>query len=272
MSKPQTPQTPRPAPRETEAERPDPSPPPARSRRPEPLRWAAGRVRRLPAWWPLPALAAAGALCGGAYGLLAAPQYAATSYVVAATGKDAQPGAAIGFAQAYGRIATSDSTIAYARVAAGMSARELRSRVRTETSPDSPMIAITGTSDRPGEAADIANAVADAVFVSGNQVAKNTGVQLLSFSRAIPPAEPVSPSAPLGAAVGASTGGLIGGLVLLVRPRIRQRSGEDDGAGSPAATAPPGGPAAEPVPAAAPAATSVPAPATAGSAAGKERV
>ncbi|QDY81216.1 lipopolysaccharide biosynthesis protein [Streptomyces qinzhouensis] len=220
------------------------------------MRWAAVRVRRLPVWWPLPALAAAGALCGGAYGLLATPQYAATSYVVAVTGKEAQPGAALGFAQAYGRIATSDSTIAYARVAAGMPAPELRGRVRTETSPDSPMIAITGTSDRPGEAADIANAVADAVFVSGNQVAKNTGVQLLSFSRAIPPAEPVSPSAPLGAAVGAATGGLIGGLVLLVRPRARRRSA---GTGTDVA------------PAATPAA-SVPAPATQGSAAGKERV
>ncbi|MFF3552887.1 YveK family protein [Streptomyces tsukubensis] len=269
MTKPQSPQTPRPEPREPGPERagktdrpePAPAPAPARSRRPGPLRWAANRSRRLPVWWPLPALAAAGALCGSAYGLLATPQYAATSFVVAVTGKDAQPGAALGFAQAYGRVATSDSTIAYARVAAAMSAQELRSRVRTETSPDSPMIAITGTSDRPGEAADIANAVADAVFVSGNQVAKNTGVQLLSFSRAIPPAEPVSPSAPLGAAVGAATGGLIGGLVLLVRPRARHRSaGTGTETGSAGRT--PAAPA------------SVPAPATAaqGSAAGKERV
>ncbi|MEW1544918.1 lipopolysaccharide biosynthesis protein [Streptomyces tsukubensis] len=271
MTKPQRPQTPCPEPRERGPERAgktdrpepatEPAPPPARSRRPGALRWAANRARRLPVWWPLPALAAAGALCGSAYGLIATPQYAATSFVVAVTGKDAQPGAALGFAQAYGRIATSDSTIAYARVAAAMPAQELRSRVRTETSPDSPMIAITGTSDRPGEAADIANAVADAVFVSGNQVAKNTGVQLLSFSRAIPPAEPVSPSVPLGAAVGAATGGLIGGLVLLVRPRARHRSA---GTGSGATGRAP----------AAPAPASVPAPATAaqGAAAGKERV
>lgn len=183
--------------------------------------------RRLPRWWPLPALVAAGGMCGTAYGLLATPEYAATSYVVAVTGKDAQPGAALGFAQAYGRIATGDSTIAYARVAAGMPADELRSRVRTETSPDSPMIAITGTSDRRSEAADIANAVADAVFVSSNQVARNTGVQLVSFSRAIPPAEPVSPSAPISAGVGAAVGGLIGGLVLLVRPHGARRT--DDG-------------------------------------------
>ncbi|MFI6287043.1 lipopolysaccharide biosynthesis protein [Streptomyces sp. NPDC051018] len=198
-----------------------PATPPVR----EPAR-SRGRIGRLtravPRWWPLPVGALAGALCGGVYGDLAPPQYAATSYVVAVPGKDAQPGAAVGFAQAYGRIATSDSTIAYARVAAGMPADRLRSRVRTETSPDSPMIAITGTSKRAGEAADIANAVADAVFVSSNQVAKSTGVQLVSFSQAIPPTRPVSPSLPVAAAVGASAGGLIGGLVMLVRPRPRR--------------------------------------------------
>ncbi|MGW6461834.1 lipopolysaccharide biosynthesis protein [Streptomyces sp. NPDC055078] len=193
-----------------------------------------------PRWWPLPVCVLAGAVAGGAYGVLATPEYAATGYVVAVPDKDAQPGGAVGFAQAYGRIATSDSTIAYARVAAGVPARELRDQVRTETSPDSPMIAITGTSDRSGEAADIANAVADAVIVSGNQVAKSTGVRLVSFSQAIQPAQPVSPSARLSAAVGASAGGLLGGLVLLVRPRRRARP--------------------------APAATVVPAPATSASA------
>ncbi|MFI1398407.1 YveK family protein [Streptomyces sp. NPDC020681] len=178
----------------------------------------------LPRWWPLPVCVLVGAVGGAAYGVLAPPQYAATSYVVAVPAKDAQPGAALGFAQAYGRIATSDSTIAYARVAAKVPAKTLRKHVRTETSPDSPMIAITGTATRPRKAADIANAVADAVFVSSNQVAKNTGVQLLSFSQAIPPTQPVSPSARLSAAVGASGGGLIGGLILLVRPRRPHRT------------------------------------------------
>jgi capsular polysaccharide biosynthesis protein len=186
-------------------------------------RLRAARSRPLPVWWPVPAAALAGALAGTAHGLLATPQYSATSYVVAVPAKDAQPGAAIGFAQAYGRIATSDSSLAYARVAAGMPAERLRAAVRTETSPDSPMIAITGTAARPGTAADIANAVADAVFVSSNQVAKSTGVQLLSFSQAVSPTRPVSPSAPLSAAVGLSAGGLLGGLALLVRPRRSRR-------------------------------------------------
>ncbi|GLF94350.1 YveK family protein [Streptomyces yaizuensis] len=174
-------------------------------------------------WWPVPVCAFAGAAAGAAYGVAVPPQYAATSYVVAVPTKDAPPGAALGFAQAYGRIATGDSTLAYARVAAGLPAKVLRTRVRAETSPDSPMIAITGTSRRPAEAADIANAVADAVFVSGNQVAKSTGVQLVGFSQAIPPREPASAGPRLAAAVGGAAGGLIGGLVLLVRPRRRAR-------------------------------------------------
>ncbi|MER6913691.1 lipopolysaccharide biosynthesis protein [Streptomyces sp. NPDC000594] len=205
------------------------------------LRARIGAVLR---WWPLPVCAFAGAAAGVGYGVVVPPQYAATSYVVAVPTKDAPAGAALGFAQAYGRIATSDSTIAYARVAAGLPAKVLRTRVRAETSPDSPMIAITGTSRRPAEAADIANAVADAVFVSGNQVTKSTGVQLVGFSQAIPPREPVSAGPRLGAVVGCAAGGLIGGLVLLIRPRPRPR----------------------------PAAVPLPAPAGAGDAVARERV
>ncbi|MEU1893256.1 YveK family protein [Streptomyces pristinaespiralis] len=185
---------------------------------------ARGRFRRLakitlPVWWLLPVCALLGTACGASYGLLKAPEYASTSYVVAVPAKDSDPAAALGFAQAYGRIATSDSTLAYARVAAGVPARELRDRVETETSPDSPMIAITGTSTDPDQAADIANAVTDAIFVSSNQVSKNTGVSLTLFSQAVSPDEPVSPSLPLATAVGGCAGGLLGGLALLVGPR-----------------------------------------------------
>ncbi|MGR8008716.1 YveK family protein [Streptomyces hypolithicus] len=181
--------------------------------------------RPLPAWWPLPLCALLGTACGLSYGALTTPQYAATSYVVATPTKGTEPTAALGYAQAYGRLTTTDSTLAYARVAAGIAPARLRERVQAETSPDSPMIAITGTATRPAEAADIANAVADAVFVSSNSVSKNTGVKLLVFSQAIPPTEPASPSVPISAAVGLSTGCLIGGLVLLVRPRRTRTAG-----------------------------------------------
>nr|WP_244291222.1 lipopolysaccharide biosynthesis protein [Streptomyces subrutilus] len=175
-----------------------------------------------PAWWPLPACALLGLAAGGAYGVLKAPEYAATSYVVAVPDDTTEPATALGFAQAYARIATSSSTLAYAQPRAGIAARQLRTQVRAETSPESPMIAITGTSESPAEAADIANAVADALSLSSNQAAKNTGVQLLLFNQAVAPTDPASPSAAISGAVGLCAGGLLGGLWLLARPARRR--------------------------------------------------
>ncbi|MCX5271899.1 lipopolysaccharide biosynthesis protein [Streptomyces virginiae] len=184
------------------------------------------RRRRLsaPLWWPLPACALLGLAAGGAYGVLKAPEYAATSYVVAVPDDTTEPATALGFAQAYARIATSSSTLAYAQPRAGISAAKLRTQVRAETSPESPMIAVTGTSKSPAEAADIANAVADALSLSSNQAAKNTGVQLLLFNQAVAPSEPASPSATISGAVGLCAGGLLGGLWLLARPGRARRS------------------------------------------------
>ncbi|MEU1280169.1 lipopolysaccharide biosynthesis protein [Streptomyces sp. NPDC005805] len=211
-----------------------------RTRRPRRLRtpFPAG-----PAWWPVPALALLGTAAGLAYGLVKAPEYAATSYVVAVPASGTEAGAALGFAQAYGRIATSDATLAYARRDAGLPVRELRDRVRTETSPDSPMIAVTGTSTRRAQAADIANAVSDAIVVSSNQVSKNTGVKLMTFSEAVTPNEAVSPSLPVATAVGACAGGLVGGLFLLVRPRPGRRGAGAGGTAVPGPAQPVGAPA-----------------------------
>ncbi|MCJ1679062.1 lipopolysaccharide biosynthesis protein [Streptomyces sp. APSN-46.1] len=185
---------------------------------------------RPPAWWPLPVVALLGLAAGGAYGVLKAPEYAATSYVVAVPDDTTEPATALGFAQAYARIATSSSTLAYAQPRAGLSAQKLRTQVRAETSPESPMIAITGTSKSPSEAADIANAVADALSLSSNQAAKNTGVQLLLFNQAVAPAAPASASAPVSGAVGLCAGGLLGGLWLLARPRRRAEDPVSDAA------------------------------------------
>ncbi|MFD8635295.1 lipopolysaccharide biosynthesis protein [Streptomyces sp. NPDC059533] len=186
--------------------------------------------RRVPLWWPLPACALVGLAAGGAYGVLKAPEYAATSFVVAVPDDTTEPATALGFAQAYGRIATSGSTLAYAQPRAGIGARQLRTQVRAETSPESPMIAITGTSKSPSGAADIANAVADALSLSSNQATKNTGVKLLLFSQAVAPTEPASPSAAISGAVGLCAGGLLGGLWLLARPggRTRRRPEEPE--------------------------------------------
>ncbi|MFE4635948.1 lipopolysaccharide biosynthesis protein [Streptomyces sp. NPDC056773] len=197
------------------------------------------RVRLLapPAWWPLPAAALLGLAAGGAYGVLKAPEYAATSYVVAVPDDTTEPATALGFAQAYARIATSSSTLAYAQPRAGIGVQKLRTQVRAETSPESPMIAITGTSKSAGEAADIANAVADALSLSSNQAAKNTGVQLLLFNQAVAPTDPASASAALSGAVGLCAGGLLGGLWLLARPTASRRRADETGPEAPVETA-----------------------------------
>lgn len=160
------------------------------------------RTDQLPRWWPLPACAALGLVAGSAHGVLAEPEYAATTYLVAVAKQSADPTATVGFAQAYGRLATSISTLAYAQANAGVPAVQLPRHVRTETSPDSPMIGITGTAPRPGDAADIANAVADALSLNANGAAEDTGVRLVRFSHAISPLEPTSPLLPLSAGVG----------------------------------------------------------------------
>ncbi|MGG8409311.1 lipopolysaccharide biosynthesis protein [Streptomyces sp. 12297] len=189
-----------------------------------------GRPRLLPppAWLVLPTCAALGLGAGVAYGVLKAPEYAATSYVIAVPDDTTEPATALGFSQAYARIATSQATLAYAQPRAGITAQQLRTQVRAETSPESPMIAITGTARKASTAADIANAVADALTLSSNQQSKNTGVQLLLFNQAVAPAAPASPSAPISGAVGLCAGGLIGGLALLARPRRRPE--QTDGA------------------------------------------
>ncbi|MFJ4878990.1 lipopolysaccharide biosynthesis protein [Streptomyces sp. NPDC088745] len=190
----------------------------------------------LPAWWPVPACALLGALCAGSYGMLQEAEYRSTGYVVAAPEKDASPEAALGYAQAYGRISTSDSMLSYASATAGVPAASLRARVQTETSPDAPMIAITGTSDTPAEAADIANAVADALLVNSGGMAEKTGVRLVTFTRAVAPLASSSQPVPLTAAVGACAGGLIGGILLLVRPRRPRRTSASPSVPAPAHT------------------------------------
>jgi capsular polysaccharide biosynthesis protein len=163
---------------------------------------------------------AVGLGCGLGYGLAATPQYAATAYVMVVPQRAGDDSAsATGFAQAYGRIVTSSAVLAGAQAATGTAAADLRAHVQAATSPDAPMISVTGTADRAGTAAGIADAVAASLARTGNRTAADTGVRLLVFSRATAPDSPASPSLPLSGAVGASTGGLLAALTLLVRRR-----------------------------------------------------
>ncbi|MFF9016082.1 lipopolysaccharide biosynthesis protein [Streptomyces sp. NPDC014870] len=182
----------------------------------------------------LPASVLLGAALGAGYGVVKAPQYAATSYVIVVPGEKSDPAAALGFAQAYGRVATDIAVTGDAQVWAGVSAATLRASVQAATSPDAPMISITARSATPAKAVSMADGVARALVTNSTHVSGSTGVKVVQFSRATKPVAPVSPSAPLSALVGGCAGGLLGGLALLVRP---QRAARTDARHSRQATA-----------------------------------
>jgi capsular polysaccharide biosynthesis protein len=179
------------------------------------------RRRGLPRWLPLGLGIGVGLLGGVGYGLTASPQYAATSYVMVVP-VHGDSATALGFAQAYGRVVTGSAVLAGAQATTKMSVDDLRGSVQAATSPDAPMISVTGTGSHGRTAATVANAVARSLTETGNRNAASTGVRLLVFSPAAAPTSPSSPSVTLSGAVGASAGGLLGGLVLLVRPKDRR--------------------------------------------------
>ncbi|MEW2446218.1 lipopolysaccharide biosynthesis protein [Streptomyces parvulus] len=193
--------------------------PPAPRRAPAALHRLRRGLRSLPPWSPLAAGIVAGGLLGAGYGLLATPQYTATGYVVAVPTDKSDPATALGFAQAYGRVATQLAVLGDAQMWADVPVARLEESVRTQTSPDAPMVSVTATSDDPEEAADMANAVARALTAHAAASVDDTHVELRQFARATEPAEPSSASAAVTGLVGASAGGLLGGLALLVRPR-----------------------------------------------------
>ncbi|GAA4077160.1 lipopolysaccharide biosynthesis protein [Streptomyces shaanxiensis] len=186
------------------------------------------RAKGRPSWWWLPVGALLGAVAGGAYGQLRPPEYTATSSVVAVpTGRtDADYADALGFAQAYGRVAAQLAVLGDAQVWAGVPVATLRESVQVATSPDAPMVAVSATASRPGQAVDIANAVSYALVTQANHTKDATGIRLERLARALKPSEPSSASPALTALVGASAGGLLSGLALLARPR--RTDGDDD--------------------------------------------
>ncbi|WP_314611866.1 YveK family protein [Streptomyces stackebrandtii] len=206
-------------------------------------------LRRPGRWAVLPAAVLAGAVLGGGYGALKAPQYAAVSYVIVVPAEKSDPAAALGFAQAYGRVATDIAVTGDAQVWAGVTADTLRKSVQAATSPDAPMISITARAEKPAKAVSMADGVARALVLNSTHVAGSTGVKVVQFSRATKPVAPVSPSAPLSALVGGCAGGLLGGLVLLVRPKRSSSRGEARHSRQPAAASPSTSPAAVPAPA-----------------------
>ena len=90
------------------------------------------------------------------------------------------------------------------------------SRVRASTSPEAPVIEITASGDTPDDAADVANAVAQALIKFGVNYRSQTHVTLTLFAEAAPQSQPLSPNPPRDIAVGAAAGLLIGALTPLI--------------------------------------------------------
>ncbi|MFF4340016.1 lipopolysaccharide biosynthesis protein [Kitasatospora sp. NPDC001540] len=181
---------------------------------PEPRRTARALARR---WWPLAVAVPLGAVAGAGYATVSPPSYAASSYVVVVPNNPGENATAVNFAQAYGRLTGQPQVLLGAAAETGHSVATLAGLVRGTTSPDAPMIEITGTGPRGEEAVRNADAVAKSLIAFGNTSSKETGVRLVPLAPAAEPDAPASPSAALDTAVGAAAGVLLGALVMLTR-------------------------------------------------------
>ncbi|WP_157855468.1 hypothetical protein [Kitasatospora purpeofusca] len=185
-------------------------------------------------WWPMALAVPLGAAAGAGYAVVAHPSYAANSYVIVVPDAQGQAATAVNFAQAYGRLAGQPQVLAAAAAETGHSRGELESLVHGTTSPDAPMIEITGTGAEPGEAVRAADAVARSLVAFANNSSKETGVRLVPLAGAAEPDKPTTPSGKLDVAVGGAAGVLIGALVMMTRRRGTGSGAEE----APAATGP----------------------------------
>ncbi|MEY9942382.1 lipopolysaccharide biosynthesis protein [Streptacidiphilus sp. MAP5-3] len=178
-------------------------------------------------WWPLLVAVPAGAVAGGGYALVATPQYQANAYVMAVADPGSDSSTAVNFAQAYGRVVGQPEILAPAAATTGATVRQLTTQIQAQTSPDAPVIEITGSAASAHQAAREANAVARSMVAFGDTTAKQTHIRLMTFATAAEPATPSSPSRSLDVAVGGAAGALLGSLALLARTGGTGRRPED---------------------------------------------
>ncbi|MDT0342108.1 lipopolysaccharide biosynthesis protein [Streptomyces litchfieldiae] len=160
----------------------------------------------------LPALCVLlGLLAGAAHALLTDREYAATGTLAATAAGGGDP---LGFAQAYGRLAADDAV---------RRAAEPGTRVRAVTSPEAPVIEITGTGPSPRDAATTANAVARALIDHAERAADATGAKLVRLTEALPPTTPVTPVPWISLATGTCAGTAAATAALLATPPPARR-------------------------------------------------
>ncbi|WP_369182902.1 Wzz/FepE/Etk N-terminal domain-containing protein [Streptomyces sp. Y1] len=188
-----------------------------------PRRSARRLVRR---WWPVVLAVPLGAAAGGGYAAVSHPSYAASAYVLVVAQNPGEAATATNFAQAYGRLAGQPQVLAVAAAETGHSRADLEALVHGTTSPDAPMIEITGTGTRPQEAAQTADAVARALVSFANTSSRDTNVRLVTLAPAAEPDKPTTPSGKLDVAVGGAAGLLLGALVMMTRRRAGTEAAE----------------------------------------------
>ncbi|MEU3574613.1 Wzz/FepE/Etk N-terminal domain-containing protein, partial [Kitasatospora sp. NPDC036755] len=189
------------------------------------------RRRLVRRWWPVVLAVPLGAAAGAGYALVADPSYAANAYVLVVAQNPGEAAIATNFAQAYGRLAGQPQVLGEAAAETGHTRAELESLVHGTTSPDAPMIEITGTGPHPQEAALTADAVARSLVAFANTSSKDTNVRLVTLSPAAAPDRPTTPSGKLDVAVGGAAGLLLGALAMMTRRR--GGAGTPEAAGSP---------------------------------------
>jgi hypothetical protein len=95
------------------------------------------------------------------------------------------------------------------------SASELRRQVSATTSPDAPVIEITGSAEDPRRAADLANLVADSLIAYASGSAAQARLRMMVLSPAYPPADPSSPRPTLAVTIGGAAGLLAGAFAVM---------------------------------------------------------
>ena len=180
-----------------------------------------------------------GALAGVLYGTYKAPTYTADAHVVVVATAPEDDTTAVKFAQAYGRIAGDAVVLTTTPLAqGGRPVSSLRQQVRVATSPDAPLIQITGSAPNATEAARVANEVAESLIIFGNSRSTQTRVRVSSFAQASAPDSPTSPNKPLAIVVGVAAGVLVGGFATTAGIGVGRRRRRADPAPAPPVTPP----------------------------------
>ena len=165
-------------------------------------------------------LAVVGATCGLLFGQTRSTSYTAHAYVLvtAAPGRGGDIGL-VSMAAAFERIATDPGVAGPALGQARLpsSPKAVSRSVAAVASPDAPLIEVTGTSDSPVRAAQVAHAAASGVVAQARILPADSGVVLVPLTPATVPDEPSATPPAVLALIEAGVGLAVAGAVYWLR-------------------------------------------------------